>query len=132
MKAADTNVVLRIITEDDEQQAALARAAMRNATLYVSLTVAIEVEWVLRSAYRWDRIRIANAMVILTELEGLHVEDALLVRWAAARLRKGADFADMIHLVAVRNLPAFVTFDRKLEQAAGSETPLPVETLIVS
>lgn len=132
MKGADTNIVLRLITEDDESQTALVRAILADEIFYVSLTVMVEVEWVLRSAYRWDRAKIADALTILTDLAGLQIEDAMSVRWAASRLRAGADFADMVHLVAMKNMAAFVTFDRKLERGAGGEAPLRIETLKTS
>jgi predicted nucleic-acid-binding protein len=50
------------------------------------------------------------------------------VRWAIARYRLGAVFADMIHLVGPAEATRFVTFDRKLDQHAGADTALAIET----
>ncbi|MFD1950636.1 type II toxin-antitoxin system VapC family toxin [Sphingomonas arantia] len=132
MRAVDTNVVLRLIVADDEDQAREAQTLLQNEVLHVSLTVLIEVEWVLRSAYGWKRERIADVLAVLTDLDGLVVDEAAMVRWAAERLAHGADFADMIHLVATRHISCFVTFDRGLARRAGVDAPLPVETLGVS
>ena len=53
MIALDTNVLVRLVTGDDATQAK--RAAARIDTgdaFFVSLTVALELEWVLRGAYK--------------------------------------------------------------------------------
>ena len=53
MIALDTNVLVRLVTGDDATQAK--RAAARFETgdaFFVSLTVALELEWVLRGAYK--------------------------------------------------------------------------------
>ena len=53
MIALDTNVLVRLVTGDDAAQAK--RAAARIDTgdaFFVSLTVALELEWVLRGAYK--------------------------------------------------------------------------------
>ncbi|GGE72252.1 type II toxin-antitoxin system VapC family toxin [Sphingomonas prati] len=132
MRSVDTNVVLRLIVADDKAQVREVQTLLQNEVLHVSLTVLIEVEWVLRSAYGWRRERTAEVLTVLTDLDGLDVEEAAMVRWAAGRLAEGADFADMIHLVAARHMSGFVTFDRSLARGAGEDAPLPVETLGVS
>jgi predicted nucleic-acid-binding protein len=49
MLAVDTNVVVRYLTADDPEQFARAVAVVEGAETFVSLTVLLETEWVLRS-----------------------------------------------------------------------------------
>jgi predicted nucleic-acid-binding protein len=49
------------------------------------------------------------------------------VRWAIERFAAGADFADMIHIVAARGAVAFVSFESRLSKLAGTASPMPIE-----
>jgi len=128
VKAIDTNVVLRWLMEDDPTQTADAQSAFAQP-VWISLTVLIETAWVLRSRYRFSAADAADLLSRVVEVQQVAVADPELVEWAIGRLRVGADFADMAHLVAARRMEAFVTFDRSIVKAAGLDGPLPVETL---
>lgn len=129
MKAVDTNVVVRLITGDDSLQTPLAIALVETQPVFVSLSVVMETEGVLRSAYRWSRERIADALDALVRVENVWIEEVAWVIWSIQRMRDGADLADMIHLLAARQTQAFVTFDRALASVAGPDGPLTIETL---
>ena len=47
----DTNIIVRLLTHDDPGQAAKADAAIQKDHLFISDTVLLETEWVLRYAY---------------------------------------------------------------------------------
>ena len=128
MIAVDTNVIIRIITADDPLQTPVARALVARG-VFISHSVLMETEWVLRSYYRWERGDIAETFDDLLNLEGVHVlhEDALF--WALDRYRLGADWADMLHLIACRGTESFHTFDRSLVGDAGDAAPVPIEVL---
>ena len=65
MLAVDTNVVVRLLTGDNPAQAARARAIFQRETVFVVKTVIlVETEWVLRSLYRFDAIRILDAFYL--------------------------------------------------------------------
>lgn len=51
MTALDTNVVVRFLVNDDDQQAQRARALIAAGNVHIPPTVLLETEWVLRSAY---------------------------------------------------------------------------------
>ena len=51
MRAVDTNVVVRYLTGDQPEQAARAREVFRAGQVFVSTTVLLESDWVLRSVY---------------------------------------------------------------------------------
>lgn len=129
MIGIDTNLLVRLIAEDDAVQAEQVRALRASETLFVSLSVLMEGEWVLRAAHGWPRDRIARALAALLELDAIEIESVALAEWAIGRYRAGADLADMLHLVANRETEAFATFDRRLERQAGARTPVAVRIL---
>ncbi len=93
---ADTNVLLRIITDDDPVQSARAEDLLERAEeVAIPLAVLCELAWVLRSTYRYDRARIADS--IRAVLRGRNVR---VMRWTAEfgldALEGGGDFADAI------------------------------------
>jgi predicted nucleic-acid-binding protein len=126
--AFDTNVVVRLLVKDDEEQFQRAEQAFRRAAgsegAWISTVVLVEVSWVLRVAYRFDRAAIALALKRLVASEGVVIEDAPLVSRALEAYETGtADFADYVILVASRNADALplLTFDERLARAADAE-----------
>lgn len=123
MIGLDTNVLVRLITRDDEQQAALARSTLgTNAkeVAFVNRATVLELVWVLESAYSYEATIIADAIDVLLDLETITVEDASVVRRATRLYRAGADFADA--LVTESNLAqtcrSTLTFDRRAAKTA--------------
>lgn len=127
-RVVDTNVTLRILIEDDPAQSRAAEALL-GERLFLPLTVLLETVWVLSSRYRLSRGEIAALLDRLLELPAMIVDEPEGVAWAIERFRSGADFSDMIHLVAGRHERDFVTFDRQLAKAAGPDAPLSIVTL---
>ncbi|MBV9930170.1 MAG: type II toxin-antitoxin system VapC family toxin [Alphaproteobacteria bacterium] len=124
----DTNVVVRILIADDVTQERLAQSILSDPA-FVPLTVLLETVWVLSSRYRQDRATIAEALARLLDVPSLRVDDPALVAWAVERFRLGADFGDMVHMIAGQHGEAFVTFDLDAVKAAGEKAPLPIVTL---
>jgi predicted nucleic-acid-binding protein len=114
---------------DDAAQAAVAAATLDAGEFFVSHGVLMELGWVLRSGAGWDRGQINNAVRLLLSLPGAKVELPGLVDWALERHLAGADWADMLHLIASRKSEAFVTFNRGIEEAAGHDAPVVVRTV---
>ena len=129
MIAADTNVLVRLIVNDDARQVALIEQVMAEQPLFVSLTVLLETGWVLASRYRMTREQIAAVMAALLALERVEVARTELVARAIERFRAGADWADMIHLVAAHKVRGFLTFDRGVDTRAGPDASVAVRTL---
>lgn len=128
MRAIDTNIVARILLDDDQEQSRRAREVVESG-VYVPISVVLEAEWLLASRYRWDRVEIAAALRTFLQFETVHVVDRPLIGWAIDRYANGADLADMIHLILADKAEAFVTFDRSLARKAGKNAPVPVQTL---
>lgn len=128
MEAFDTNVVVRLCVRDDEEQYRRAEPLFRRATAgggaWLSSVVLVEVAWVLRVAYKFDRPTVAATLRNLIAIEGVHLEDDATTRLALAAFEAGsADFADYFILESARRggaLPLH-TFDERLSKADGVE-----------
>ncbi len=123
MKAIDTNVVVRYLIADDPGQVAKARAAIETGSVFVSTTVLLESEWVLRGVYGLARQDVAKALRALSGLPNISVESPNLLVEALDRAEKGMDFADALHLGAAAHCDAMLTFDRRFIEAAGDAAP---------
>ena len=120
MRAVDTNVVVRYLTGDDPGQAARARAVIDAGNVFVSTTVLLESEWVLRSVYGLSRTEVAAALRAFAGLPDLSVESPAVLSEALDHAERGLDFADALHLGAAARCEALLTFDlRFIEQAGG-------------
>ena len=128
LKIVDTNVITRIIVQDDPDQTAAVEALLHER-LFVPPTVLLETVWVLSSVYRMERRRIADALSHLLQAPAIEVDTPDLLLWAIERVRAGADFGDMMHLIGGKGGEAFVTFDKGVAKAARSGSPVPVVTL---
>lgn len=128
MKALDTNIIIRFITKDDEQQSRIA-AGYLIEEVFISHSVLIETEWVLRAAFEWNRTRVNGALRALLRIGTVSVERPEMLAWALDQHERGADWADMLHLIAARHHQAFVTFDQGLARRVGRDAPVEVELL---
>ena len=118
MRAIDTNVLVRYLTGDDPVQAPRARAAVDAGAVYVSTTVLLESEWVLRSVYGLPAARIARTLRDFAGLPGVSVENPVLLAEALRRAEQGMDFADALHLGAAAQCETMLTFDRRFIEMA--------------
>ncbi len=120
MIAADTNVIVRLLTGDEPRQSDQARRLFEANTIFLPKTVLLEAEWVLRRLYRLDRLPINKALDDLLSLPNVKAEDESLLRQALAWNRDGMDFADALHLAVSRGAERFATFDRRMIKSAAS------------
>ena len=118
MLAIDTNLVVRYLTGDHPQQSAKAKAVINGEQVFVSTTVMLETEWVLRSAYGFDAKRVCNALRGFGGLPNIVFEDPGLVAFALDRMDDGMDFADSLHLGRAASCDAFLTFDQRFVRSA--------------
>jgi predicted nucleic-acid-binding protein len=65
MLAVDTNVVVRYLVKDDEVQLARATEIVENNPIFVSPTVILESEWVIRNSYGFSRSAVIGALEAL-------------------------------------------------------------------
>jgi predicted nucleic-acid-binding protein len=123
MGAADTNVLLRLLLDDDVEQARAARSFQRShAPLFVSHVVLAELAWVLSSGYRFSRQRLHALLEMLLDTDGFALEEPNVVQAALAHHRaSAAEFSDCLILAIAQSASAtpLGTFDRGLGRLAG-------------
>ncbi len=129
MPGLDTNILVRWLVDDDsdqsEQVQALFEAARARANpLFVPATVVLELEWVLRSRYRFEKTQVVNAFTAMLETAELEFQTEAAVERALHMYREGAaEFADCLHagLCAAAGRAPLLTFDAKAARLANVE-----------
>ncbi len=117
MIALDTNILARFYVADPGDPEALKQRPIAYAivtqgpSLFVPLTVILELEWVLRAFYRFDAAAIIRVMEHLLGLANVNVEETGRVATALNLLGQGMDFADALHLAGSGHCAALYTFD---------------------
>lgn len=111
MIAVDTNIVVRLLTGDDRQQSAKARALFEAHDIHLPDTVILESEWVLRYAYEYRPEAIGGAFTKLLGLPNVHVDDPTVIAQAIQWHEQGLDFADALHLAQCQKSDQFYSFD---------------------
>jgi predicted nucleic-acid-binding protein len=124
--AIDTNVVVRLLTNDDPAQAARAADLLARERVLVPKTVLLETEWVLRYSYELPQPVVLAAFRKLLGLPQVVAEDATAIARALELYEGGMDFADALHLASARDATAFATFDTRLAKRAGRESAVRV------
>ena len=126
MRAIDTNIVVRLLTADDAEQAKTAKRIVGSGDIFVGVTVLLEAEWVLRAGYGFQPAQIVAALRGMAGLPGVTVEEPVQLSTAIDWLEGGMDFADALHLARSSHCSAFVTFDQKFAKRAKALTTIPV------
>lgn len=121
MIALDTNVLVRVLVDDDDspEQNQQARALVQEAgKVWISQIVQVKFVWVLDQAYGLEKPEILNALQILLdnpiyELQAVNHFVQVLERFR----NSNAGFADALIAVESANYGTILwTFDRKLSQ----------------
>ncbi len=118
MIAVDTNIIVRLLTQDDAEQYQKACQLFSDNELFIADSVILETEWVLRFAYQFDNGQIDTALTLLFGLPNVHLNHPALLAQALEWHSQGLDFADAFHLAYSQQYKAFFTFDRKMINAA--------------
>ncbi len=124
MRAADTNLLVRLLVRDDPQQVAHAQSFVSGGA-WVSHVVLAETAWVLSKALRLDAGAIGQVVEMLLSHRDLVLENPETVSAALAvfRARPKLGFVDCLIVEIARkagHLP-LGTFDRELARLDGAE-----------
>jgi len=135
VKSLDTNVLARFFINDpDDAEAARQRpaaiAALAEPAL-VTITVLLELEWVMRGFYGLARAEITRVLRAVLNIEHLTIEDHGAAAAALHAFEAGLDFADALHLARSGPVTAFLTFDRRLVKRACAQSTLPPVQLLI-
>ena len=74
--SVDTNIVVRLLTKDDERQYQISFELFQEQGIFICNTVVLETEWVLHFAYKFAPSDIDRALTKLFGLENVHLADA--------------------------------------------------------
>ena len=124
MRSLDTNVLARFFIDDPDDAQALrqrpAAVAALSQPAFITVTVLLEFEWVMRGFYKLSHETITQVFRALSGIVHVTIEDRAAVMMALDGFEAGMDFADALHLARSHEASAFTTFDRRLAKRASS------------
>ncbi|THF65888.1 type II toxin-antitoxin system VapC family toxin [Pseudothauera nasutitermitis] len=128
MAALDTNVLVRLLVEDDVAQLAAAKKLISQCmnageTLHVPVTVMLELEWVLRSSFGFAKATVVHTLAQLLSSAELTFESEGAVELALAHYSQGtADYSDCLHvaLAGQAGEQPLWTFDKAAAKVDGA------------
>ena len=127
MISVDTNVVIRLLTKDDGSQFQQSLKLFQEKDIFICDTVILEVEWVLRFAYKFIPDQICQALRNLFGLPNVYLANASAIAQVIEWHQQGLDFADAFHLAQSQHCSQLYTFDRKFLQKAKNLTECEVK-----
>lgn len=133
MAALDTNILVRLLVQDDPRQTAaahqlLAQGIQNAEALFVPITVSLELEWVLRARYGFAKADIIHALSTLLRAVELSFEAEPALEMALLHYEQGsADYADCLHMALAEraNAQPLWTFDKAAAQVPGARLLTP-------
>ncbi len=126
MKALDTNVLVRFLVKDDEQQAQVVyrkfkQAEAKKDIFFIPVLVVLETVWVLESVYEVTRQEILDAIDQLLAMPILKFEVQSAVRSFVSSARENkTDLTDLLiaHCARSSGCECVITFDRRASNFA--------------
>ena len=95
--------------------------------IFIPDSVLLEVEWVLRYAYKFSASEICDAFLKLLGLDNVHLANphsaALAIEWH----EKGLEFADALHLAHSQQHNKLFTFDSRFIKRSDGLSDCSVE-----
>ena len=120
MTALDTNVLVRVLTDDDPAQVEAARALLASDdTFWVPVTVLLETAWVLEAIYELDVPTVADGLRHFLGLPNVEVDRPRGIALALQWYEEGLDIADAVHLALSQDADRLATFDQAFIRDAG-------------
>jgi predicted nucleic-acid-binding protein len=123
MIGVDTNIIVRILTNDDPIQTAQAVQLVRQSEIFVSTGVILETAWVLRKVHKLSAGAIIAGIARFCRASNVIVENRSVFDAAIEMAEKGIDIADALHLASAAKVDWYATFDQKFVKAAANFNP---------
>ncbi len=117
MIAVDTNILARFYCDDPDdpdarrQRPRARRVMLESPSVFVPLTVVLELEWVMRGFYDLGPETFCRTVEHLLGMPHVTVERWEAVKDALVLHRSGLDLADALHWVSSASCSQFTTFD---------------------
>ena len=127
MISVDTNIIIRFLTQDDAKQYKKAFSIFNTQEIFISDTVILKTEWVLRYAYNFAPEDICNALIKLFGLKNIHLSNPSFIAQAIEWHKQGMDFSDALHLTQCQQYDKLYTFDKKFSSQSKGLTNCSVE-----
>ena len=112
MIGIDTNLLVRLFTNDDKAQAKYAAELIENNSIFIPKSVLLETEWVLRYLYKLSPKVILDIFKKLLGLQQVTVEDSTCISQTLQWYGNDFDFADALHLASSQRAEKFATLDK--------------------
>ncbi len=124
MIALDTNILVRLLVNDPDEQAQNATAKsilLKHGQVYLSQIVQVETIWVSESAYNFDKNEVLKALKHLAAHHAFVLQYPDSFDTALNNFQNSnADFADCLILAESQKQGyQLVTFDKKLGKLTG-------------
>jgi len=121
MPGLDTDVLVRWLVEDDDTHVASAKSLLetaraRRTTFFVPATGMLELEWVLRSRYGFDKSAVLAHSVRCSKRRSSSSRQSPAIERALHLCRLGAaEFADCLHagICGAADRSPMLTFDER-------------------
>ena len=133
MIGLDTNVLARYYIDDESddeakrQHLAAKKLLESGKPLFISKTVILEFEWVMRGYYKFEQQEISSVFNHLLSHGSIEIEDKPCVVSSIISFDKGLDFADALHLASCKNCSELASFDdKKFSRLARRSGLLPI------
>lgn len=118
---ADTNLFIRLFTNDDPAQTQavlhlLKTAEQQNIQLVTNVTIIAEIVWVLDSFFNLEHLQIREHVWAILNHPGIEVIDSALISQAVdAYVAKNIDFIDAYNAywIKANNIQSIYTFDKR-------------------
>lgn len=94
---ADTNILIRLFTQDDDKQVEeILSIIEQGATLFILSIVLIEAYWVLSKSYNYEKKDIINAFQELIDSDDVELEEEIIIQRTLNTFQAvNVDFADI-------------------------------------
>ena len=123
MIALDTNALIRVLVEDDQDQAKSVQMLIRFAEqksiqILILSEVLIETVWVLESVYHSSRDEISEFLDTIIHTPTFTFSEYEAIRKAVHHYRKEGDFADLVivNQAIEKQAKKLFSFDKKLQK----------------
>lgn len=123
MTVLDTNVVVRIIVDDDPDQVQQAQALLAANRCVVPITVVLETSWVLEASYQLPVPVVTSSLRQFLGLEQVEAPHMPAIEQALQWYESGFGLAGVLHrALALTRAEALATFDQAfIDQASDTE-----------